>query len=65
MRIVYDRINSHTFFAAAALGLRHGPVHAELRHNDAGAWILEMHARPIGGLCAKALRFAKRPRQSR
>ena len=44
--------------AAAALGLWHGPVHAELRYNDAGAWILEVHARPIGGLCARALRMA-------
>jgi hypothetical protein len=43
--------------AAAALGMRHGPVHAELRHNAEGAWILETHARPIGGLCARALRF--------
>jgi len=36
--------------AARLLGLRHGPVHAELRHNEEGAWILEAHARPIGGL---------------
>jgi biotin carboxylase len=43
--------------AARALGFRHGPVHAELRHNAEGAWMLEMHARPIGGLCARALRF--------
>ena len=43
--------------AVRALGLRHGPVHAELRYNREGAWILEAHARPIGGLCAKALRF--------
>ena len=43
--------------AARALGFRHGPVHAELRHNAKGAWMLEMHARPIGGLCARALRF--------
>jgi biotin carboxylase len=47
-----------TALAAAALGLRHGPVHAELRYNDEGAWILEVHARPIGGLCARALRMA-------
>ncbi len=40
-----------------ALGLRHGPVHAELRYNAEGAWMLEAHARPIGGLCAKALRL--------
>jgi biotin carboxylase len=44
--------------AAAALGLRHGPVHAELRYNHEGAWILEVHARPIGGLCARAIRMA-------
>ena len=44
--------------AIRALGLRHGPVHAELRYNTGGAWILETAARPIGGLCAKALRFA-------
>ncbi len=44
--------------AASALGLRHGPVHAELRYNDEGPWILEVHARPIGGLCARAIRLA-------
>jgi biotin carboxylase len=43
--------------AARLLGLRHGPIHAELRHNEKGAWLLEAHARPIGGLCAGALRF--------
>jgi hypothetical protein len=44
--------------AVDALRLRHGPVHAELRYNPDGAWILETAARPIGGLCARALRFA-------
>ncbi|HZA87436.1 MAG TPA: ATP-grasp domain-containing protein [Acidimicrobiales bacterium] len=44
--------------AAAALGLREGPVHAELRIGTAGAlMILELAARSIGGLCARALRF--------
>jgi biotin carboxylase len=43
--------------AVRALGLYHGPVHAELRYNSEGAWMLETAARPIGGLCAKALRF--------
>jgi biotin carboxylase len=43
--------------AVRILGLRHGPVHAELRHNEEGAWLLEAHARPIGGLCSKAVRF--------
>ena len=44
--------------AAAAMGLRHGPIHAECRINDAGVFVLEIAARPIGGLCARALRFA-------
>ena len=39
------------------LGLREGPVHAELRVNDDGAWIIEIAARSIGGLCARTLRF--------
>jgi hypothetical protein len=44
--------------AAAALGLREGPVHAELRIGQAGqVSLLEVAARSIGGLCARALRF--------
>ena len=43
--------------AVAAVGLWHGPLHAEMRLNDEGVWMLEMAARPIGGLCARALRF--------
>jgi biotin carboxylase len=43
--------------AAAALGLRSGPVHAELRLNERGAWIVEVAARSIGGLCSGTLRF--------
>ena len=44
--------------AAAALGLREGPVHVELRVGPEGAvTILELAARSIGGLCARALRF--------
>ncbi|MCB0177635.1 MAG: ATP-grasp domain-containing protein, partial [Anaerolineae bacterium] len=43
--------------AAAALGLRFGPVHAELRVNDAGPWLVEMAGRSIGGLCSRTLRF--------
>lgn len=42
---------------ARALGLRDGPIHAELRWNDAGAWLLEIAARSIGGLCGRTLRF--------
>lgn len=43
--------------AVDALGLRHGPVHAEARLNVQGVWVLEVAARPIGGLCARSLRF--------
>jgi hypothetical protein len=44
--------------ATVALGLHHGPVHAECRVNEAGVHVLEVAARPIGGLCARALRFS-------
>lgn len=43
--------------AAAALGLRRGPVHAELRLNDDGPWLVEIAGRSIGGLCSQTLRF--------
>jgi biotin carboxylase len=43
--------------AAAALGLRHGPIHAELRINKAGPWLVEVAGRSIGGLCSQTLRF--------
>jgi biotin carboxylase len=42
---------------ARALGLRHGPIHAELRLNPSGIVLLEIASRPIGGLCSSALRF--------
>ncbi len=43
----------------AALGLSHGPVHAEFRVDQATGqvWPLEIAPRPIGGLCAESLRF--------
>jgi biotin carboxylase len=43
--------------AARALGLVDGPLHAELRVNSQGPWLLEVAARSIGGLCSRALRF--------
>jgi hypothetical protein len=45
--------------AALAMGLHHGPVHAECRVNEAGVFVLEVAARPIGGLCARSLRFVR------
>lgn len=47
--------------AARVLGLYHGPVHAECRVNSRGIYVLEVAARPIGGLCARALRFVAKP----
>jgi biotin carboxylase len=43
--------------AARALGLREGPVHAELRADGGRVTVLELAARSIGGLCSRALRF--------
>jgi biotin carboxylase len=43
--------------ASRALGLLHGPIHAEFRVTENGVWPLEIAPRPIGGLCARALRF--------
>lgn len=45
-----------------ALGLTEGPVHAEFRlpQKSGQPWILEAAPRPIGGLCAQALRFGSR-----
>jgi len=43
--------------ASKAIGLHHGPIHAECRVNPEGVFVLEVAARPIGGLCARALSF--------
>ncbi len=43
--------------AALAIGLRNGPVHAELRINSTGIYIVEIAGRSIGGLCSQTLRF--------
>lgn len=52
-----DAIVDAVASAARALGLVHGPIHAECRVNSDGVYILEIAARPIGGLCSRALRF--------
>ncbi len=41
-----------------AYGLTEGPVHAECRVNEAGAWPLELASRTIGGKCARLLSMA-------
>lgn len=54
---VRERIAGTVSATAEALGLRHGPVHAELRVNEGGVWIIEIAPRSIGGLCSRTLRF--------
>jgi biotin carboxylase len=44
--------------ACAQAGLITGPVHAEMRVNREGVWLLELAARSIGGLCGMALNHA-------
>ena len=55
--------------SARAIGLTRGPIHAEFRIHDDGVaedevWPLEIAARPIGGLCARALRFVNSENQN-
>ncbi len=54
---VQGQIVQATERAARALGLLHGPIHAELRVGSAGPWVLEVAGRSIGGLCSRVLRF--------
>lgn len=54
---VQDALIRATQDGVRALGLTYGPIHAEMRHNSQGVWLLEIASRPIGGLCAHALRF--------
>jgi biotin carboxylase len=52
-----SRLAAVTRDACSALGLTEGPIHAELRVNDRGPFVLEVAARSIGGLCARTLTF--------
>ncbi|MEQ1730450.1 MAG: ATP-grasp domain-containing protein [Vicinamibacterales bacterium] len=51
------RIEDAVTAAARAIGLQHGPIHAECRVQASGVYVLEVAARPIGGICARSLRF--------
>jgi biotin carboxylase len=54
---VQSAIVESTEKAARGLGLQTGPIHAELRINENGPWIVEVAGRSIGGLCSRILRF--------
>ncbi|MGB5177411.1 MAG: ATP-grasp domain-containing protein [Gammaproteobacteria bacterium] len=43
--------------ACAGIGLREGPVHAEVRLAESGCVIIEVASRTIGGECARLLSF--------
>lgn len=58
------KIAETTQAATRAMGLTSGAVHAELRINDRGAWVIEVAARAIGGLCSRTLRFGDDRRTS-
>lgn len=50
-----DRVHQMVARACRVAGLATGPVHAEVRVNEQGIWILEVAARSIGGLCGRVL----------
>lgn len=54
---IQEELHRTTAVAATAIGLQHGPVHAELRYNEQEALMIEIAARTIGGLCSRTLRF--------
>lgn len=53
--LIWDMVEA----AARAAGLGPGPIHAEIRLDGDTAYVLEVAARPIGGLCSRALRFRR------
>jgi len=44
--------------AVSALGLQHGPIHAEVRLAGESPVVIEVASRSIGGLCSRAIRLA-------
>jgi biotin carboxylase len=44
--------------AVRALGIHHGPIHAEVRLVSGNAVVIEVAARSIGGLCSQVLRLS-------
>src|SRR5262249_32865301 len=54
------RLVDHIARGAQALGLSHGPIHAECRITaDGKIYILEIAGRPIGGLCSRVLTLVR------
>ncbi len=55
---IRERIRAEVARACRVAGLTTGPVHAEMRVNEDGVWLLEIAARSIGGLCGRVLRHS-------
>lgn len=53
-----ERVVRLTDAVVRALGLTHGPFHVEMRGDDTKVMPIEAHARSIGGLCSRVVRFA-------
>ena len=51
------RIHATARHTVAAVGLHDGPVHVELRTDGSRVVPIEAHARSIGGMCSRVLRF--------
>jgi biotin carboxylase len=54
---IQDDVARVTQAAVTAIGLREGPIHAELRIADAKPSVIEVAGRSIGGMCGRALSF--------
>lgn len=54
---VQRRIEKAVARVITLVGLREGPIHAELRINKRGVWPIEIAPRTIGGLCARLFRY--------
>jgi biotin carboxylase len=55
--VVQRCIREVTRRSITAMGLRDGPVHVELRIDGTRVVPIEAHARSIGGMCSRVLRF--------
>jgi biotin carboxylase len=55
--IIQEKIAVCAEQACRAIGLKEGPVHAEIRLNGDVPYVIEVAARSIGGICSRTLRF--------
>jgi len=51
--------------AVHAIGLSSGPIHAEVRFNNTGVYLIELAARSIGGHCSRSLQYVDASQNNR